>query len=193
MMYTKTILLHCAFYFAYFFNVSVWWIVCRLQSYNIQKPVPRQHVCSIPALGMLPRLCHKSGGTSTRGADCGSTRARPTVRRVCTRMPSSVSCKCRAVSKSSAVYCEATATPATSGCCPAVVTQLIWYCVCFVTLQQSRSLLGIVYVMLRKLSSIVLCFVMLYMQHLRWLYASLYICKFVEPCMVRLRCLSWWK
>jgi len=34
--------------------------------------------------------------------------------------------------------------------------------------------------MLRKLSSIVLCFVTLYMQHLHWLYASLCICQNVH-------------
>ena len=138
----------------------------RVQGYNVQKPLPGQHMRTIPALGMLLRVCHESRGTSTWGADCSCTRARPTVRRIRTRMPSSVPCICRAVSKSSAVYgkaAAAAATPASSGCwSTSVVTQLIWFSLCLVTMWQSRSLLIVIYVVFRKLSSIMLCLLRLY-------------------------------
>ena len=138
--------------------------MCRLQGYNIQKPIPGQHVCAVPALGLLPRLCNKSGGTSTRGADCGSTRAWPTVRRIRTRVSSSVPCDCRAVGKSSALYCKAApSTPAANGRRrTSIVPQLVWFCLCLITLWQSWSLLIIIDVVFRKLPSIVLCLLTLH-------------------------------
>lgn len=143
------------------YMTSIWWIVRRLQGYNVQKPIPGQHLCAIPTLGMLPSLCHKSGGPGTWGADCGSTRARPTVRRVRTRVSSSVSCDGRAISKSSAVYSKATATVATPAVSSyhrstGVIPQLVWLYICLIALRQSRPLFVLIYVMFRQLSSVML-------------------------------------
>lgn len=134
---------------------GVCWIVWRLQGYNVQKPLPRQHMRTIPALGMLSVMCHKPGGASSWGADSSGSRAWPTVRRICPRVSSPVQSERRAVGKSSAVYSEASATPsaAVSSC---FVSQLPRVCVCVVALWQSWSLFVVVYIMFWKLSSILL-------------------------------------
>jgi len=149
----------------HFFNMLIQldcWIMCRVQGYHIQKPIPGKHVCAIPALGMLPWVCHESGGTGTWGADSGSTRAWPSVRCVRPRVSSSVSCDYWAVDKPSAVHSKAaSASQAASGCqSTSVVPQLFWVSLCIIALWQSRSLLIIIiYVVFWKLSSIVLCLV----------------------------------
>lgn len=63
---------------------------CRFQSDHLQEPVPGQHMCSLPALGMLLELCHGHRDSCPWGADCCGSRAGQAVRCVHSWMPETV-------------------------------------------------------------------------------------------------------